>query len=512
MPPARLDELCDVSASIPESLKLSSTITTDATQTATSAHSAEVQPQPMSDADRAKFDYDLFVIGTGPGGEGAAMQVAKGGWRVGVAERYRYIGGGCTHWGTIPSKALRYAITSTMKSLANPVMRELGFSSTPTMEQLKRGTQAIIGRQVEMRQSFYDRNGVPIHRGQARFLDEHTISIDNGEPITSAHFVIATGSRPYRPPEVDFTHPRIFDSDTILDMKEKPGSITVYGAGVIGTEYASMFRNLGIKVNLVNTREKLLEFLDDEIIDALSYHLRDQGVIIRHNEVIDRIEGCADGVVLHLKSGKALKTDVLLWANGRQGNTTDLGLHHLPFEANGRGQIDVDDQFQTCLPHIYAVGDVIGIPSLASAAYTQGRAAGMHMLGQTDGNLRLHDIPTGIYTSPEISSVGSTEKQLTDQCVPYEVGQAQFRSLARAQITGETVGMLKILFHRESKRVLGVHCFGANASEIIHIGQAIMNQPDQHNTIEYFIETTFNYPTMAEAYRVAALNGINRLF
>jgi NAD(P) transhydrogenase len=466
----------------------------------------------MSAADRAKFDYDLFVIGTGPGGEGAAMQVAKGGWRVGVAERYRHIGGGCTHWGTIPSKALRYAITSTMKSLSNPVMRELGFSATPTMEQLKRGTQAIIGRQVEMRQSFYDRNDVPILRGQARFIDEHTISIDNGEPITAAHFVIATGSRPYRPPEVDFTHPRIFDSDTILDMKEKPSSITVYGAGVIGTEYASMFRNLGIKVNLINTREKLLEFLDDEIIDALSYHLRDQGVIIRHNEVIDRIEGCADGVVLHLKSGKALKTDVLLWANGRQGNTNDLGLQHLPFEANGRGQIDVDEQFQTCLPHIYAVGDVIGIPSLASAAYTQGRAAGMHMLGQTNGNLRLHDIPTGIYTSPEISSVGSTEKELTDQCVPYEVGQAQFRSLARAQITGETVGMLKILFHRESKRVLGVHCFGANASEIVHIGQAIMNQPDQHNTIEYFIETTFNYPTMAEAYRVAALNGINRLF
>ncbi|TWT65188.1 Soluble pyridine nucleotide transhydrogenase [Allorhodopirellula solitaria] len=466
----------------------------------------------MPKAQRDQYDYDLFVIGTGPGGEGAAMQVAKRGWRVGVAERYRLIGGGCTHWGTIPSKAFRYAITSTMRALSNPVMRELGVTISPTMEQLRRGTQAIVGRQVSMRRSFYDRNDVPIHRGQARFLDEHTVSIDNDKPVTAAHFVIATGSRPYRPANVDFTHPRIYDSDTILDMAEKPSSITVYGAGVIGTEYASMFRNLGIKINLVNTRSKLLEFLDDEITDALSYHLRDQGVIIRHNEAMDRIEGCDDGVVLHLKSGKVLKSDVFLWANGRQGNTDDFGLEHLPFEANRRGQIDVNEQFQTSLPHIYAVGDVIGIPSLASAAYTQGRAAGMHMLGHTSGNLRLNDIPAGIYTSPEISTVGSTERELTEQCVPYEVGQSQFRSLARAQITGDTVGMLKILFHRETKRVLGVHCFGANASEIIHIGQAIMNQPDQHNTVDYFIETTFNYPTMAEAYRVAALNGINRLF
>jgi len=466
------------------------------------------QPRPSN----PKYDFDVFVIGTGPGGEGAAMQAAKGGLHVGVAERYRQIGGGCTHWGTIPSKALRYAVTSTMRALQNPVLREMGYSISPTMEQLGRGTQAIIGRQVNMRQSFYDRNDVPIHRGQARFVDEHTVSIDGGDTVTAGAFVIATGSRPYRPPGVDFSHPRIFDSDTVLGMTEKPSSITVYGAGVIGTEYASMFRNLGIKVNLINTREKLLEFLDDEIIDALSYHLRDQGVIIRHNETMHQIEGADDGVILHLKSGKMLKTDVFLWANGRQGNTDDLGLENLPIEANKRGQIIVDQQFQTKVPHIYAVGDVIGIPSLASAAYTQGRAAGMHLLGQADGNLRLHDIPTGIYTSPEISSVGSTERELTEKCVPYEVGQAQFRSLARAQITGQTTGMLKLLFHRETKQILGVHCFGANASEIVHIGQAIMNQPGEKNTIEYFIETTFNYPTMAEAYRVAALNGINRLF
>lgn len=461
----------------------------------------------MSDND---FDFDLFVIGTGPGGEGAAMQACKGGLRVGVAERYRQIGGGCTHWGTIPSKALRYTITNTTNVLKNPVFRELGIHTSPTLEQLRRGTAEIIAKQVAMRQSFYDRNNVPIYFGHARFVDDHTVSINGNETIRSKAFVISTGTRPYRPPNVDFDHPRIFDSDTILGQTEKPSSITIYGAGVIGTEYASMFRNLGIKINLVNTRSSLLEFLDDEIVDALSYHLRDQGVVIRHNETLDRIEGHDDGVVLHLQSGKQLKTDALLWANGRSGNTEDLGLENVGLEVNSRGQLEVDQQFQTAREHIYAVGDVIGYPSLASAAYTQGRAAGMHVLGRKDGNLRLHDIPTGIYTSPEISSVGKTERELTAACIPYEVGQSQFKSLARAQIMGTTVGMLKLLFHRETLRILGVHCFGANASEIIHIGQAVMESEDL--TLEYFIETTFNYPTMAEAYRVAALNGYNRLF
>ncbi len=460
-----------------------------------------------------QFDYDLFVIGTGPGGEGAAMQAAKGGVRVGVAERYTHIGGGCTHWGTIPSKALRNTITATTQALKSPIFQEMGVQVSPTMEQLKRGTQTIVNQQVNMRQSFYHRNHVPVHVGDAKFVDEHTVLVGHEEePIRAKHFVIATGSRPYRPSFVDFDHPRIYDSDTILDIENQPNSLCVYGAGVIGTEYASMFRSLGSKVNLVNTRSKLLEFLDDEITDALSYSLREQGVMIRHNESVDRIEGLDDGVVLHLKSGKMVKSEALLWANGRSGNTDNLGLENVGLEPNSRGQLEVDEQFQTKVDHIYAVGDVIGYPSLASAAYTQGRAAGMHMLGQRDGNLRIDDIPTGIYTSPEISSVGKTERELTEACVPYEVGQSQFKSLARAQITGQTTGMLKILFHRETLQVLGVHCFGANASEIIHIGQAIMNQPDGQNTLEYFIETTFNYPTMAEAYRVAALNGHNRLF
>jgi NAD(P) transhydrogenase len=273
-----------------------------------------------------------------------------------------------------------------------------------------------------------------------------------------------------------------------------------------------MFRNLDCKVNLVNTRSKLLEFLDDEIIDALSYHIRERGVVIRHNETYDKITGTDDGVILSLKSGKQLKTDVLLWANGRTGNTDDLGLEAIGLVPNQRGQLDVNGDFQTAQPHVYAVGDVIGFPALASAAYVQGRYAASHRLHGTAERSMVRDIPTGIYTSPEISSVGRTERELTAEKVPYEIGHALFRSLARAQITGQTVGMLKLLFHRETLEILGVHCFGANAAEIIHIGQAIMAQKGGANTLLYFINTTFNYPTMAEAYRVAALNGYNRLF
>jgi NAD(P) transhydrogenase len=464
---------------------------------------------PMSGS---KFDYDVIVIGTGPGGEGAAMQAAKRDRKVAVCERYARIGGGCTHWGTIPSKALRWSIFMATEVANNPLFREFGVKIHPTFQQLRRSSRSIIDKQEAMRQSFYDRNNVPVIRGHAKFVDEHTLEIDGERRVTSERFVIASGSRPYHPPDVDFSHPLIFDSDTILDLDARPQSITIYGAGVIGCEYASMFRNLGVKVNLVNTRDKLLEFLDDEIIDALSYHMRDSGVLLRHNEQFERIEGENDGVVLHLASGKKLKTDILLWANGRQGNTDDLGLEQVGLKPNARGQIVVDEQFKTARDHIYAVGDVIGLPSLASASYMQGRAAAQHMLGTKEGYLRLRHIPTGIYTSPEISSVGRNERELTAERIPYEVGVSQFKSLARAQITGQTVGMLKLLFHRETLELLGVHCFGANASEIVHIGQAIMCLPPPLNSLEYFYESTFNYPTMAEAYRVAALNGYNRLF
>ncbi|MDB5386859.1 MAG: hypothetical protein JWM11_2505, partial [Planctomycetaceae bacterium] len=396
--------------------------------------------------------YDIIVIGSGPGGEGASMQAVKNGKKVATIERHARIGGGCTHWGTIPSKALRFAIFRMTEVNNNRFYRDAGVSLTMSFAQLRKSSQAVIDQQVDLRQSFYDRNNVPLYCGQAKFIDPHTIEVCESHEgrvrLQAKHFVLATGSRPYRPPEVDFSHPRIFDSDTILTLNETPHSITVYGAGVVGCEYASMFRNLGVKVNLVNTRGQLLEFLDDEIVDALAYHMRERGVVIRHREECDRVEPYDDGVVLSLKSGKQIKTDILLWANGRTGNSDALGLEALGIAPNSRGHVPVNADFQTTVPHIYAVGDLIGWPSLASAAYDQGRYAAGHIIHGKCERALIEDIPTGIYTSPEISSLGKTERQLTEAQVPYEVGHSQFKSLARAQITGQTVGMLKMLFHR----------------------------------------------------------------
>ncbi|NUM52972.1 MAG: Si-specific NAD(P)(+) transhydrogenase [Candidatus Hydrogenedentes bacterium] len=457
---------------------------------------------------------DVLVIGTGPAGEGAAMQSVKSGKSVAAVECKPLVGGSCTHLGTIPSKALRYAIHVMVTANNNPLFREAGINIDLSFSQLRKSAASIIDRQVSMRKRFYDRNGVDLLCGRAFFRDPHTIEVQNGsaepEIVSAANVVIATGASPYRPDDVDFSHPRVFDSDTILSLKDTPKSITIYGAGVIGCEYASMFRNLDVKVNLVNTREKLLEFLDDEIIDALSYHLRDCGVLIRHMETCERVEARDNDVILHLKSGKQLKSDVLLWASGRVGNSIGMNLEAIGIEPGHRQLIPVNERYQTALPHVYAAGDVAGKTSLASAAYVEGRYVATAILGHAEQEL-VRDIPTGIYTSPEISSVGKTERELTQNKVPYEVGHALFKSLARGQITGQTVGMLKLLFHRETLQILGVHCFGANASEIIHIGQAIMAQKGEANSLLYFINTTFNYPTMAEAYRVAALNGYNRL-
>ena len=460
--------------------------------------------------------FDVIVIGSGPGGEGAAMKSVKEGKRVAIIERYQDVGGGCTHWATIPSKALRHSVRQLNEFKRSPLLGRAVRHVTCTFPQLLRTAESVIARQVSMRRGFYDRNHATVIHGHARFVDAHTVEVEDsrgrGARFTAEHFVLATGSRPYRPGDIDFTHPLVLDSDKVLSLDHTPRVITIYGAGVVGCEYASIFRTLGVKVNLINSRDRLLSFLDDEITDALSYHLRDQGVQIRHNESYAQIEPQDDHVLLHLSSGKLIRSDVLLWAQGRTGNTQDLGLEHLDITPNRRGQLEVDEFYRTpAQPHVYAVGDVIGFPSLASAAYDQGRFAATHLVeGKCDHRL-VEDIPTGIYTSPEISSVGRTERELTEEKVPYEVGVSNFRNLARAQITGNTVGMLKLLFHRETLALLGIHCFGDQAAEIVHIGQAIMAQPGDANTLEYFINTTFNYPTMAEAYRVAALNGLNRL-
>ena len=501
--------------------------------------------------------YDVLVIGTGPAGEAAAMKAAKSKKKVASIEAYQRVGGGATFWGTIPSKALRRAIYEMSFLERSAYFKCLDLVPAFSFPDFMMGTNQVVDQQAELRESFYDRNSVRLIHGRARFLDPHRVEVlepkGGREEIAADNIVIATGSRPYRPADIDFSHPHIFDSDTILAMPYTPKSLIIYGAGVIGCEYASMFNMMHVNTTLVNTRDKLLSFLDEEITDALAYHFADRGIRIMNSEEYLRVEGAPDGVILHFKSGKKIKADALLFSNGRSGNTQDLGLEKIGITPNAHGQVLVNENLQVyhnggdgsaapgdsaagqagvvgdpkkivhaadektrdglvAYGHIYAAGDVIGAPSLASASYDQGRFASTHICeGSADYRL-VTEIPTGIYTTPEISSIGRTEAQLTAEKIPYEVGKSHFKYLARAQISHLRVGMLKLIFHRETLEILGVHCFGESATEIVHIGQAIMAQPAPHNTLKYFITTTFNYPTMAEAYRVAALNGIDKLF
>ncbi len=462
----------------------------------------------------AEHHYDVVVIGAGPSGEGAAMNATKSGKRVAIIEDKPTVGGNCTHWGTIPSKALRHSVKQIITFNTNVMFRDIGEPRWFSFPRVLQNAQKVIGKQVKLRTQFYARNRVDLISGEASFIDANRIQVRGSKADDVLHtksVVIATGSRPYLPPDVNFRHRRIYNSDTILNLSHTPRTLIIYGAGVIGSEYASIFAGLGVKVDLINPGSRLLTFLDDEISDALSYHLRNNGVLVRHNEEYESVDGDEQGVVLSLKSGKKVRADAFLWCNGRTGNTDRLALENVGLEPNSRGQLRVDEYYRTAVPNIYAAGDVIGWPSLASAAYDQGRSASSDIV-QDDHFRYVADVPTGIYTIPEISSVGRTERELTEAKVPYEIGQAFFKDLARAQITGEAVGMLKILFHRESREILGIHCFGDQAAEIVHIGQAIMNQEGEANSLNYFINTTFNYPTMAEAYRVAALNGLNRIF
>lgn len=453
------------------------------------------------------YDYDLIVIGSGPAGEGAAIKAAKSGLKVAIVDAKGKIGGNCTHQATIPSKALRHAV---QHFSINNKYRDY------TYPQMLETAKNVISQQENLRTDFYQRNEVDTLYGHAKFLDINTISIIDQnqikEKFTAKNFIITTGSRPYRPKSLDFNHPRILDADKVLNLKEGPKSLVIYGAGVIGCEYASIFRELKVRVTLINTRSQLLSFLDDEIIDGLSYHLRENGIRIIHSESLKSVETTDDQVIIELNSNKKIKAEYMLFAQGRSGNSDNMGLDTIGMDIDSRGYIQTNKNLQSTMhSHIYAAGDIVGYPSLASAAFDQGRYAATHMIQGKCDSLLVKDIPTGIYTLPEISSVGKTEKELTAEKVPYETGHAFFKDTARAQITGHTVGMLKLLFHRETLQLLGIHCFGYQASEIIHIGQAIYSQEGQANSIKYFANTTFNYPTMAEAYRVAALNGLNRL-
>lgn len=462
----------------------------------------------------AKHSFDLIVIGSGPAGESAAMNAVKLGKRVAMICDKPLPGGNCTYLGTIPSKALRHGVKQVMQFKVNPMLREFGDASKVTFQQLMKNTMRVVEEQTALRHDFYHRNLVPVYEGTASFVDAHTIEVGKGKnrlKLQSEYFMVATGARPWQPENIDFSHKRVFDSDSILGLKFTPRKVTIIGAGVIGCEYASIFGGLGCKVELINPAKSLLSFLDAEISEALGYHLRNMGVRCRHEEHFGSLETDDEHVVTYLESGKKIKSDILLWANGRTGNTDKLNIGAVGLVANNRGQLEVDDHYRTTVPNIYAAGDVIGYPALASAAYDQGREASNAIFNKDEFRM-LGEFPTGIYTIPEISTLGKNEKELTEQKVPYEVGKAYFRNIARAQITGDEVGMLKLIFHFDTLEVLGIHCFGDQASEILHIGQAIMNQKGAGNTLRYFLNTTFNYPTMAEAYKVAALDGINRVF
>ncbi|API86638.1 Si-specific NAD(P)(+) transhydrogenase [Francisella uliginis] len=453
-----------------------------------------------------EYNYDIIIIGSGPGGEGAAMKATRNGQKVAIIEDDA-IGGGCNNWGTIPSKALRQLsreIWHNNKHYDFPEMLDTSFE--------------IVLKQREIKKNRYAENEIDVFYGFASFLDKHKIKISrkNGstEVITAKKFILSTGSRPYQPNDIDFTHPRILDSDKLLELKDKQiRSITIYGAGVIGCEYASILGTLNIQVNLINTRDKLMSFLDNEIIETLTNHFTvNQKIHLIHNETYKSIKAKGDKVITTLNSGRIIESDYVLFALGRAGNTEGLNLDKIGVEYNPqRGLVQVNDNYQTTQENIYAVGDVIGFPSLASSAFNQGRFAATHIIDGSCNDKLVEDIPTGIYTRPEISCIGKTEEQLTEENVPYEVGRAYFKDLARAQISSSVTGMLKILFHKETFEILGIHTFGHRVSEIIHIGQAIKSMPGKHNTIKYFLNTTFNYPTMAEAYRIAAIDGVNKL-
>jgi NAD(P) transhydrogenase len=456
--------------------------------------------------------FDLIVIGSGPGGQRAAIQGTKAGKRVAVIEKQTSVGGVCINTGTIPSKTMREAVLH-LSGFYDKIFYGTNYNAkdTCTMADLNFRVQHVVENEVGVIQSQLRRNNVTIIHGTGRFIDPHHIRVDNADAsaeLEGAYIIIATGTKPAVNPKVPINGRNIINSDQILSMPHIPRTFIVVGGGVIGVEYACMFATLGVRVIIVEKRPRLLEFADTEMVEALTYHMRDQRATLRLNEEVESVEELPDGkVAANLVSKKRIIADALLYAAGRQGNVDKLDLPAAGVECDHRGRITVNEDYRTSQPHIFAVGDVIGFPSLASVSMEQGRIA----------SARAFDLPVktdpagypyGIYTIPQISFIGKTEEQLTDADVPYEVGVAYYREMARGQISGHTNGRLKLLFHRETLELLGVHIFGEDAAELLHIGQAVFTLKGK---VTYFINTVFNYPTLAECYKTAAFNGLNRL-
>ena len=457
--------------------------------------------------------YDLIVIGSGPAGQRAAIYGAKIGKKVALVEMREVVGGACINTGTIPSKTMREAVLHlsgyNYKSIYGMNYR---VKERITMADLAFRVQHVIKTEIDVTEAQLSRNNIEMLVGTASIEDPTHVRVTNsrGSSVYEAkNILIGTGTKPASSPKVAINGTTIINSDQVLDLKNLPKTLIVVGGGVIGVEYTCMFSALGVRVTLIERRPRLLEFADQEIIEALSYHLRDSRVTMRLNEEVDSVEENPDGTVnANLESKKRVQGDALLYAVGRQGNVAELNLGAVGIEADGRGRIPVDKDFRTKCPTIFAVGDVIGFPSLASVSMEQGRIAAARAFGDETILSNPSFYPYGIWTIPEISFLGKTEEQLTEEDVPYEVGVAYYREIARGQIRGDTTGRLKLIFHRTNHTLLGVHIIGEGASELVHIGQAVMALGGK---LDYFVDTVFNYPTLAECYKVAAFNGLNRV-
>ncbi len=457
--------------------------------------------------------YNLIVIGSGPAGRRAAIQAAKFGKQVLVIERGGRVGGVSVHTGTIPSKTLR----ETALNLSG--WRERGFYGRSyrvkqdiSADDLRTRLHITLGHEIEVLEHQFARNQVDTLRGEAKFEDTKTISVvgEEGETFTftADSYLLAVGTVPFRPDYIPFDEERIFDSDGVLEIDHLPRSMTVIGAGVIGIEYATIFNALDVQVTLIEPRETMLDFIDRELIGDFTYQLRDRGMAMRFGNAVTKVERDGDGCSIELEGGRVVRSDMVLFAAGRMGATDPLNLDACALSCDHRGRVKVDPKtFRTDVPHIYAAGDVIGFPSLASTSMEQGRIAACHALGESAYDPPEY-FPYGIYSVPEISTVGMTEEEVKDREISYEVGIARFRETSRGHIMGLDKGMLKMIFSLKTRRLLGCHIVGEGATELIHIGQAVLNL---QGTLEYFVENTFNYPTLAEAYKIAALDAWNRM-